>query len=494
VIRAERAREELRRPSAVVGSFVGRSLRAMREATAAVCASRVTQRLNNDRARRLDALVVGDRLHRQQIYTAKLLASSRVHQKVAYVLGNYPKVSQSFIQDEISAVERDGPEIMRIALNRSTGSDLAAAASRAEAERTFYVKAQSPGQIMHTVVHAFAASPVAFARVLWQAVRAGGTDVRRNAWGALYFIEGLLVWDHCRRAVVRRIHAHFAHPVANVAWLAASFGTHVDPKRPWQWSVTIHGPHDFYVEPLLGLEDKARSATAIVCISDYGRAQVLRMIAPQDWPKVVVRRCGIDLDRFPERPPRPLGEPPRILSVGRLVPEKGQSQLVAAVALLARRGVDVRVELIGDGPARAEIQQAALDAGVADRIGLLGELPPSEVAARLAEADAFCLPSFGEGIPISIMEAMAVGVPVVCTAVGGVTELALDGQTGVVVPPGRPDLLAAGIERLLSDEAYRSALVSGARSRVADRHDLQRNVLSLVAVLVADETFEEAVA
>jgi colanic acid/amylovoran biosynthesis glycosyltransferase len=421
-----------------------------------------------------------------------LLASDVVQERVAYVLSDYPKLSQSFIRDEISAVEERGLGILRIAINPAADADAAASGNRAEADRTFYVKAQSPARVLRCILIALWTSPSGFVQVLCAALRSGGSDMRRSLRGVFYFVESIIVWDHCRGVSVRRLHAHFAHPVANVAWLAAAFGTRADPGHPWSWSVTIHGPHDFYVEPLLGMEQKARSAAAIVCISDYGRAQVMRMISPRLWPKVVVGRCGIDLGRFPLRAPRPVTQRPRIVSVGRLAPEKGQTQLVTAVALLVDRGFDVQVDFIGDGPAREAIELEARARGVSERIHLLGEMPSADVVAHLLEADVFCLPSFGEGIPISIMEAMAIGVPVLCTAVGGVSELALDGRTGVVVPPGRPDKIADGIALILSDESYRTTLVDAARRAISESYDLRRNVSELITVLRSDGIREVA--
>ena len=196
-------------------------------------------------------------------------------------------------------------------------------------------------------------------------------------------------------------------------------------------------------------------------------------------------RCGIDLDRFAYREPRPLPEVPVVATVCRLSPEKGLSLLLEAVAELGRRGRDVSLVVVGDGPERAAIEATVDRLAIGDRVRLLGELEPAAVADVLADADAFCLPSFAEGLPVSIMEAMATGLPVVATAVAGIPELVVDGDTGVLVPAGRVDLLADGLERILDDDDARRAIAKRARERVTMLHDGRTTAAAMRSLLAS---------
>ena len=404
---------------------------------------------------------------------------------IAYVLGHYPRLAQTFIRQEIRSLEELGQPIVPISVNVPVESDRATDDLRAEHARTFYVKSVGARGAATALLRAVRASPRGLLATLALAVRSAGFDLRAQLYHFFYVIEGLVVWDRCRAAGVRRMHTHFAVPTSTVAWFATEFGCQVDGPGTWSWSLTVHGPHDFFDESRMLLSYKASSLGAVVCITDYARSQVIRQLDPAHWHKVHVVRCGIDLDRFLARPPRPLGTPPTVLMVGRLAPEKGHRVLVEAAALLHARGVDIVVELVGAGPERDALAAAAAASGIADSIRFAGEMPSDQVALRLREADVFCLPSFAEGLPIAIMEAMAVGVPVVTTYLAGIPELVADGVTGALVPSGRADLLADALEHVLTDGPGREALVVAGRARVTAEHEVHAQARKLVAVLTA---------
>ncbi len=198
---------------------------------------------------------------------------------------------------------------------------------------------------------------------------------------------------------------------------------------------------------------------------------------------------AVDVDRFgdrtSERAGRPAG-PLRILFVGRLVPEKGPSVLLDAVAHLrsAPDPLDVEVRIVGAGPLADELRRQSVDQGTADRVTLVGPLGNEELPDQYAWADVFCLPSFAEGVPVVLMEAMATGLPVVTTAIAGIPELVRDGVTGRLVPPGRVDQLASALRDLADDTADgRSALGQAARARVREEFGAALNVRRLRDVI-----------
>ena len=225
-----------------------------------------------------------------------------------------------------------------------------------------------------------------------------------------------------------------------------------------------------------------RWADLVVCISDFTRAQLMRIAEPEDWSKISIVRCGIDFDAFPVRAPRAPGETPVVVTVARLSREKGLLVLVEAIARLRAENVPVTARIIGHGPFRPQIEAAVARLGVSDAVELTGPMPPEEVALALRDADVFCLPTFFEGLPISIMEAMAIGVPVVTTFVGAIPELVVDGETGWLVPAGNAELLADAIRDALSSPD-REQVVKAASERVRRRHDRAVSMAELAPLL-----------
>lgn len=197
---------------------------------------------------------------------------------------------------------------------------------------------------------------------------------------------------------------------------------------------------------------------------------------PEHWPRIHVVRCGVD-HSFLDAPPARCVERPRLVSVGRLSPEKGQLLLVQAAALLRADGVDAEIVLVGDGPSRAAIEAEARRLGVAEQLRIVGWQGSAEVRRWLSESRAVVLPSFAEGIPVVLMEAMALGRPVIATYVGGIPELVSPGVNGWLVPAGAVDELARAMrEALALPAAALDALGEAGRHRVRARHELSAEV------------------
>ena len=397
--------------------------------------------------------------------------------RLAYLATHYPTVSHTFIQGETTALPDYGVQVVPIALNPPVPADLLTDLDRREAERTFYVKGMARGEIVAAVLATTARHPAAVAAGAFRAIAMGGWNLALGGKCFAQFIEALLVWRHCRSNGVSAIHAHFGQAPATVAWLAARFGT-ATSREAWTWSVTIHGWHEFATEDTSRLPEKLVAADLVISVSEFTRSQLMRISeSPRLWSKIHVVRCGIDLGAFPLRPRRPPQSPRVILVTARLSPEKGHVVLFEAVARLRLELPDIQVRLIGTGPFGAELEKAAGRLGVADLTQFAGALAPQQVAQALSEADVFCLPSFAEGLPVSLMEAMAVGVPVVTTYISGVPEL-VTGETGWVVPAGSVDRLHEALRAALTDPR-REAIVLAAREAVVARHDRSRNLAEL---------------
>ena len=189
--------------------------------------------------------------------------------------------------------------------------------------------------------------------------------------------------------------------------------------------------------------------------------------------------CGLD-DSFLAAPQTPVPEPPRLVYVGRLSPEKAPQLLLAAAALLVKQGLDFRLAIVGDGPLRPQVEAQIRDHGLSEHVELLGYQAGERVRAELQAARALVLCSFKEGLPVVIMEAMAMSRPVVSTAIAGIPELVVPGETGWLVPAGDVDALAGALAEVLrATPAALTELGAAGRRRVLERHDIDRSAESL---------------
>lgn len=408
---------------------------------------------------------------------------------VVYVTTHYPRVALTFILLEIRELERIGMRVTPVAINTTDESELISQALSDEHQRTTYLKALGPIRLGRATARVLLRHPVRMMALLRVAVSSSRLDLPVLARRLVHLAYAAAMVEAVGTAEARHFHAHFGQAPATVAWFAAEiagFSTGV----PRTWSFTIHGFHDFADEKVSRLDLKARSARFVCCVSDFTRAQLCRVTEPDLWDRYHVVRCGIDLDAFPYRPPSQAAGRVRVVMVARLSPEKGHLVLLSALRELRDRQVDVELEVIGGGPSAALIQSTADDLGLADRVTLSGELGSEVVSDHLADADIFCLPSFAEGIPVAIMEAMAIGLPVVTTYVGGVPELAINGETALVVPASNARELAGAIEQLATQPELRERLARNGRQRVCELHDSRRNAQQLHQLFAADDAHE----
>lgn len=256
-----------------------------------------------------------------------------------------------------------------------------------------------------------------------------------------------------------------------------------------RWSLTVHGLADFGNPIRSRLRSKIADASFVVCVSDFGRAQAMLHNRPEHWSKIHVVRCGIDPQSFTpgaESHADRSGKPLRLLNVARLGPEKGHLVLLDAIKALSEADVDVVCTLVGEGPERARLEECIRRLGIGDRVRLAGAVGQEELIDYYHAADLFVLPSLAEGLPVVLMEAMACGLPVVASRIAGIPELVEDGVSGLLVPAGRADALAAGIGRLAADVGTRRKMARHGRERVIREYDGQRCIEPLF------ELFSEA--
>jgi len=397
--------------------------------------------------------------------------------RVAYVIGRYPAVSHTFVTREVLALRAAGTEVETISIHQATAEDALSETDRAEREATYALLPPRLGRFLRAHLRALA-SPSAYLGTLATALRDGPPGFKRRLWQLFYFAEAILVWRHCERRGIHHLHAHHLNQASDAAMLAVDYANAAGSEPAWTWSFTMHGPNEFYDVSRFRLEDKAGSAVAVVCISDFARSQVMGFAPVEAWSRFPVVHCGVDPTEYdPDREPasdRSEGDF-RILYIGRLVPFKGQSVLIEAIAAMRSKGIDARLTLIGEGPSRDDLEGRAHELGLEDVVEFAGAVGQDEIRRHYARADAFCLPSFAEGVPVVLMEAMAMRVPVVTTKIMGISELVDDGVDGLLVRPGRLDQLVEALTRLAGDPGLRAEIGQRGRQKVVEKFDVRES-------------------
>ncbi len=391
---------------------------------------------------------------------------------IAYLINTYPRASHSFIRREIQAVERQGLTVHRFAM-RSDRAALKDAGDLAEDDRTEHVLAQPKLALMRSALGWLTARP---GQALAATVLAWRLGRRANARlvHLVYLVEAAHVAARCRTLGISHLHAHFGTNSTTVALLVAALG------GPG-FSFTTHGPEEFDAPFALSLGDKVAASRFAVAISSFGRSQLCRWADPAQWDKIKVVHCGIEPARFDAPAPLP-GGGPHLVAIGRLSAQKGFALVIDAVAEAVQTLPDLRLVLVGDGELRGQITAAITARSLSQNVILAGWQDEAGVRAALAQAQALILPSFAEGLPVVVMEAMAAARPVIATAIAGVPELVTP-DTGWLVPAGDAWALAVAIRALAATPAADlAAMGQAARTRVLARHDVDIEAAKLVAL------------
>jgi glycosyltransferase involved in cell wall biosynthesis len=399
---------------------------------------------------------------------------------VGYLMNMYPMVSTTFIGREIAALEAQGLTVRRYAIRRWTGP-LADPGDLREAAATCYLLAGLRRRPL-VLLRALAGNPAGVfraARLTLALVRAAGGGLVRHA---AYLAEAIVLHQAARRDGVEHLHAHFSTNSATVAMLVGAMG---GPP----FSFTVHGPDEFFRPFEISLGEKIARARFVVAISHFCRSQLMHFSDPAHWGKIAIVHCGVDPAAYGRAPRGDFGKRgafgKRAIFVGRLDPVKGAPLLIEAFARVRADHPEARLTVVGDGPARAPAEAQAAALGLGGAVAFAGFRTQAEVAALLEEADMLVLPSFAEGLPVVLMEALAARIPVVASRVAGVQELVEDGVSGFAVPPGDVATLAARMSRLMDDPEAARAMGAAGRAKVEAEFDIAREGAWLAAILRA---------
>jgi glycosyltransferase involved in cell wall biosynthesis len=406
---------------------------------------------------------------------------------LAYLCSRYPAVSHTFVLREVAALRARGVDVRTFSIRRAEESDVLSEADREAFRTTVAVLPPRWGALAAAHLSALVRSPGAYLATLRRALDLAPRGVRGALWQLFYFTEAIQLWSDCRKQGIRHVHAHFANVGSDVALLTAAYGERAG-RGPRSWSFTMHGPAEFYDVTAHRLPQKVRAASFVACISDFCRSQLMGLVPSEHWEKLHVVHCGVDPGQFTPNSSQPAGDGAlRVLNVARLTERKGHAVLLDAVATLRRDGLDVRVSIVGDGPERERLGQRAASLGIADAVDLPGAVGQDRIRPYFERADLFCSPSFAEGVPVVLMEAMAMKLPVAATRVMGVPELVTDGVHGWLVQPGRADLLAEAIRSLAGDADERARMGALGRERVIAEFDVHGSAARLAELFAAVE-------
>lgn len=386
--------------------------------------------------------------------------------RVCYFVSEYPSVSHTFIRREICQLERNGLSIMRVSL-RNSERKLVDPDDIRERDRTRYILDGKLLPFFTALLGAMVQRPRALAKAAMAAIGMMRRSSRPAFFHLAYLAEALVLALWVLQEQVLHIHAHFGTNGAEVAMLC-----HILTGVPY--SFTVHGPDEFDRPEYLGLPTKVQHAAFVCVVSSFTGSQLCRWIPPNEWGKIKLIRCGLDADFLRARPARTVPKS-RLVTVGRLCEQKGQLVLLQALAGLAREGLSIKLIVVGDGPLRPELERSIRDLGLEDQVELAGWMSNAQVRAAIKEARALVLPSFAEGLPVVLMEALALGRPVVTTYVAGIPELVTDEACGWLVPAGSAERLAGAIRQCLeAPDALIREMGAAGRKRVLEQHDIVR--------------------
>lgn len=406
--------------------------------------------------------------------------SSAPTRSLAYLVSQYPALSMVFVVREVHKLRKLGFRIDTASINPSDRpAESLTGEEREEYRRTYYVKSHGPIGAAKAHLQTFLTNLGGYCRGLALVLRLGGLDLSRLSFNLMYFTEALMVGQWMRRQRHTHLHCHLGQQAATVGlYVRCVFG--------FGFSITVHGPDEFYDAKGQYLAQKIAAADFVICISSFARSQLMLLSPRRHWDKFIVTRLGVDPQLFSLPSQKPSKDIFEILCVGRLTPAKGQHILIDAVDHLVQQGRPVRLRLAGSGPDEPSLREHAAHLAQPARVVFEGAVDQDRIRTLDAAADIFCLPSFAEGVPVVLMEAMAMGIPCVTTNITGIPELIRDGIDGLLVAPSDVDALVEALRKLMDDNALCQRLASSARARILEHYDLHRNV-QLLASHFADK-------
>jgi colanic acid/amylovoran biosynthesis glycosyltransferase len=384
--------------------------------------------------------------------------------RITYLINQYPKVSHSFVRREILALERQGFDVQRIA-QRGWNDQVVDQEDAKEREKTLYIVKQGIVSIFLSMLSVLLSCPGKFFSTLLLSIQISKKSDRSLLFHLIYFAEACRMQAWLKLHQSQHIHAHFGTNSAEIAMFASQISG-------VPYSFTVHGPEEFDKPQSLGLATKITHAKFVVAISSFGRSQLYRWTNFEHWQKIKVVHCGLE-KAFYENPEPIKASPISMVCVGRICEQKGQLLLIEAANRLHQSGRDFRLILAGDGEMRPEIESLIAQYGLGNKITITGWISSAQVREYILGSQFLVLPSFAEGLPVVIMEAMSLRRPVISTYIAGIPELVIHGENGWLSVAGDVEDLTSTIAQALdTPDAALKKMGDLAYDRVLARHHI----------------------
>jgi glycosyltransferase involved in cell wall biosynthesis len=395
---------------------------------------------------------------------------------IAYVLQEFPLLTETFVYREVLALRHRGGPVAAFAF-RKPRADSLSAASRPLVEDSHYVLPLVWHRFLANHLFFFLTRPLRYTGTLLVLLMKGGGGLKDRALAFCHFGGAVHLARTMQRLRVWHIHAHFTINAATMAMVISRL-----LNVPYSFTA-----HNLCFTRRFLLKEKIRGARFIVAISEFTRRFLIDQVSREGTAdKIHVVHCGLSPEDFSPADPRPKNEVPLLVFVGQLAERKGAHILVEASRILRNRDVPFRCLIIGDGPQRARIEEQVARYDMKDRVELKGARFQEELKSILLEADIFVLPCVTakdgdrDGVPVALMEAMAMELPAVSTRISGIPELIEDGQSGLLVGEGDPEGLADALQRLIEDRDLRARLGKNGRCKVVEAFHIDKNIDRLV--------------
>ena len=405
--------------------------------------------------------------------------------RIAYFTSAYPRATDTFIQREVLHLRQQGHEVLTFALRVPGLDHNVSELVKSERDKTHYLLPVNILVLVFLNLKWLISQPKKYFNVLKLAFETSRAGCKGLLFQFFYFQEALLLAKKLLEHQISHLHNHFGDSSGTVTMLASQLAS-------IPYSITIHGPHIFF-EPLdWALREKVKHAAFIVCISHYCKSQLMLFSDQADWHKLKIVHCGVDISEYLFTPKVNAGENQltKLLYVGRLAGEKGVPVLLQSLVELKKQGLQFHLTLYGDGADRKLLEQLVSSHGLNTYVTFAGFADQQTIRNALINSDLFVLPSFAEGVPVSLMESMAVGVPVISTYVGGIVELITPEHSGVLVSPSDIDGLSNAITKYISDAEFRLQISKNARQKIENDFNLRLELAKLETLFVGGKSHD----
>ena len=396
---------------------------------------------------------------------------------ITYFINQYPQVSHTFIRREILALERQGFNIQRVAL-RGWDADIADDTDKEERKKTEYILLKGVKSLLPYFFKRLLKQPFGIIRASLIAYKMSKMSERNFLYHIVYLLEACKLGTIMESFGSNHVHAHFGTNSTEVVMLAKCLTS-------IPYSFTVHGPEEFDKPLSLHLKEKISDSKFVCAITTYCRSQLFRWANYDDWSKIKVIHCGLD-DAFLQGGAIPPQIPSvrQFLCIGRLCEQKGQLLLLESFKFLVEVNNNVKLILAGDGGMRPQIELFIKENNLSEHVSITGWISSDEIKRYLIESDAMILPSFAEGLPVAIMEAMAIGTPVLTTYIAGIPELLINRENSLLFPAGDINAITITMQDFIDlDIEELTSIINNAYTSVSTRHDINIESLKLAELI-----------